>query len=209
MAAVVAGAEVVCETGAEGRRDGLVLGEGAVFAVCVVHGERLRGDVFGYPGGIARAAVVGAVQGGCSDGVGNGAREAILEDAGWVDGGSGGCSGSGEGFCGGCGSGAVEGADSLRRLRRLLLGTGALVVEEGSDSGSGGSTGCCNGSESGLGHGACLYSVGREKRRGKQTQRGNGEAKVGGHGATTCDYYFTYSVVLAGVNGFVFMPEKA
>lgn len=91
-----------------------------------------------------------------------------MEDAGWVDGGSGGCSGFGEGFGGG--------------LLLLLLGTRALVVEEGGDSGTGGSTGCCDGSESGLGH---VVVPEREEGRKQITQRGNGEAKVGGHGTAT------------------------
>ena len=106
MAAVIAGAEIVAQAGAEGFGDGVVFGEGAVFAVCVVHGHGLRRDVFGYPGGIACATVICAMQGEGSDGVGDGAGEAILEDAGGVDG----AGGFGRG---GFWSGAVEGGKPL------------------------------------------------------------------------------------------------
>lgn len=155
-----------------------------MFAVCVVQREGLRGDVFGYPGGIARAAVVGAVQGHCVDGVGDWAGEAILKDAGWVDGGSRGGSGSGEGFGGG----------GLLLLLLLLLGTGALVVEDGGNSGTGSSTGCCDCSESGLGHDGSVW-IGK---RGKGNKSPNGAMVKPKWAVTgprqTCDFLFFYIV---------------
>lgn len=100
MAAVIAGAEVIGQLGAEQGRDGSILSEGAVLAVCVVLGQRLGGDVLGDPGWVAGATVVGAVQGERGEFVGDGTGETVLQDASWVYGAGGGF--GGEGGCWDC-----------------------------------------------------------------------------------------------------------
>lgn len=86
VASVIAGAEVVCQLGAEHSRDVRILGECAVLAVGIVQCQGRGRDVFGDPGGVARATVEGAVQNEVGDLVGDWAWEAILHDSGGVDG---------------------------------------------------------------------------------------------------------------------------
>ena len=94
VAAVVAGAEVVVQFGAEGRGDAAVFHEHRLAAVAVTEGQRRRRDVLGYPVRVAGAAVEGGDGGEGGAQVGGGAGEAVLEEAGGVDGG-------GDGFVGG------------------------------------------------------------------------------------------------------------
>lgn len=86
MAAIVATAEVIVEFCAEHRWDDCVFVEDAVAAGGVVLGEGLRGEVFGYPMGVAGYAVVGGEVGGGYVCVGDGRGQAVFEDAGGVDG---------------------------------------------------------------------------------------------------------------------------
>lgn len=86
VASVVAAAEVVLEQGAELLRHAGVLEEDAVLAVAAARGERLGRDVLDDPVRVARAAVVARDEGGAGRDVGDGAWEAVLEEAAWVDG---------------------------------------------------------------------------------------------------------------------------
>jgi len=87
VAPVVAAARVVGELGAEHGGDGGVFGKGAVLAVGAVGGERGGSDVFGDPEGVAGAPVEGGGEGGGRAEVGDGAGEAVFEEAVGVDGG--------------------------------------------------------------------------------------------------------------------------
>lgn len=87
VAAVVAGAEVVVQFGAEGGGDVAVFDEDGVAPVAVSDREGGRRDVLGYPVRVARAAVEGGYGGEAWTEIGDGAGEAVLEEAGWVDGG--------------------------------------------------------------------------------------------------------------------------
>ena len=89
MAAVVAAARVVGEVGAEDGRDGVVFVEDGEASGGVVGEERGGCEVLGDPVRVAGEAVVGGEVGGGREGVGEGAREAVLEDAGGVNGGEG------------------------------------------------------------------------------------------------------------------------
>lgn len=81
VAAVVTGAEVVGQLGAEDGWNGGILDEDAVFAICVLHGEGVGGDVFGHPGRIAGATVVGTRQGQRVQRIVHGSGKAILKEA--------------------------------------------------------------------------------------------------------------------------------
>ena len=84
MAAIEAASLVVGEFCAEFLGDREVFGEVGVSAVAVLHEQGGGGDVFGYPVGITSCTVEGGGEGGCGAEVGDGAWEAVLEDAGWV-----------------------------------------------------------------------------------------------------------------------------
>lgn len=80
VAPVVAGAEVVRQLGAEFRGYAFVFDEVRVFPVRVFGGQRCGRDVLGDPERVSRSSVEG---GSCGEGgveVGDGAREAILEE---------------------------------------------------------------------------------------------------------------------------------
>lgn len=86
VAPVVATAVVVLEQGAELCGHARVLEELAVLAVAVPLGQGLGGDVLDDPVGVAHAPVVARDEGGAAGDVGDGAGEAIFEQAAWVDG---------------------------------------------------------------------------------------------------------------------------
>lgn len=66
VTAIVAGAEVVFEVGAEFLGDTWVFDEGRAFAVAFALCERFGSDVFCDPVGVFRAAVVGGDEGWAS-----------------------------------------------------------------------------------------------------------------------------------------------
>lgn len=86
MPSIIAAAEVVLEQGAELLRHASVLEEDAVLAVAAARGERLGRDVLADPVRVARAAVVARDEGGAGRDVGDGAWEAVFEEAAGVDG---------------------------------------------------------------------------------------------------------------------------
>lgn len=86
VSSIIAAAEVVLEQGAELGGHAVVLEEQAVLAVTAARGQRLGCDVLDDPVGVARAAVVARDEGGAGRDVGDGAWEAIFEEAAWVDG---------------------------------------------------------------------------------------------------------------------------
>lgn len=137
VAAVVAGAEIVFEFGAEFFGDGGVFEELRVFAVAGFEGEGLGGYVLCYPVGVAGAAVVGGDEGGAGGEVGGGAGEAVVEEARGVDGG-----GAGGGFGWGFGTGSGGGGGGRRRGPGAFGGGGGGLVEEG---GCGCCSDCCAG----------------------------------------------------------------
>ncbi len=86
VAAVVAAAVVVLEAGAELGRHGGVLDKCAVLAVGVAARQRGRRDVLDDPVRVARPPVVRRDEGAARGHVGDGAGEAVLEEARGVDG---------------------------------------------------------------------------------------------------------------------------
>lgn len=87
MASVVARAEVVVQFGAEGGGDVGVFDEDGVAPVAVADGEGGGRDVLGDPVRVAGASVEGGYGGEVGMEIGDGAGEAVLEEAGGVDGG--------------------------------------------------------------------------------------------------------------------------
>lgn len=85
MPTVVAATEVVLQVGTELVGDGGILDKDGVLAVAVALGERAWCDVLDDPVRVAQAAVVGGDEGGAGCKVGDGAWEAILEEAGGID----------------------------------------------------------------------------------------------------------------------------
>jgi len=86
MTAVVAGAEVVLELAAEPLGEVGVLEEDGALAVTFLELKGGRGDVLGYPERVLRATIVGGDEGVAGCQVVDGTGEAILEEAGWIDG---------------------------------------------------------------------------------------------------------------------------
>ena len=86
MAAIVPAARVVGEFGAEDGRDGVVFVEDAEASGGVGEGEGGGSEVLGDPVRVAGEAVEGGEVGGGGECVGYGTREAVLQDAGGVDG---------------------------------------------------------------------------------------------------------------------------
>lgn len=162
VSAVVPAAVVVLEPRAEFRRHTVIFEKVAVLAVGVAARERGRRDVLDDPVRVARAAVVRGDEGGPRGDVGDGTGEAVLEQAGRVDGGVGGghaggerrADGKGRGLRDGVGTG--EGGCGLKLLLLLLLiGFGAERVD-GSCQGS-----TASGTKSGD-HGERLFGHGEE-----------------------------------------------
>lgn len=111
--------------------------------------------MLGHPGRIARATVVSAMQREGVQGIDDRAQEAILQDTGWVDGTKRlGRDGLGRGH-----SVAVEegGGFLLLLLLDLRLRTLASRVEQGRNTSARSSTGRCNSSQGGLGHGSTAW----------------------------------------------------
>lgn len=112
--------------------------------------------MFGYPEGIAGAAIIGAGQRNAADGVVDGPRETILQDARRVNGTGGSFCGERRGWrLGGREIGQARWWCDRRRSSNwgFLLARRLDRVEQGSNTGTGGSTGGCNGSESRFRHG--------------------------------------------------------
>ena len=85
VAAVVAGAKVVGQFGAEHGRERLVLVEGAVLAVAVPDGQRGRREMFGHPDRIPQTTIVRTPEGERLQYIGDGAGKAILSESCWIN----------------------------------------------------------------------------------------------------------------------------
>lgn len=59
MSSIIAGSCVICQLRSELRWDCRILVEDGVAAIAVVHGERLRSEVFGNPMRISSLSVIG------------------------------------------------------------------------------------------------------------------------------------------------------